>query len=92
MADDLGGDALADLALGLGIDRQGEVGMRLDVDEARRDGEPAASMILAAGAGELRPIAAMRPSCDGEVAGDAGAPLPSKSVPPRIRMSNDIES
>ena len=36
MADDLGGHALAHLALGLGIDRQREVGMRLDVDEARR--------------------------------------------------------
>ena len=40
MADDLGGDALAHLALGLGIDRQGEIGMRLDVDKARRHGEP----------------------------------------------------
>ena len=36
MADDLGGHALAHLALGLGIDRQREVGMSLDVDEARR--------------------------------------------------------
>ena len=40
MADDLGGDALAHLALGLGIDRQREVGMGLDVDEAGRDREP----------------------------------------------------
>src|SRR5262245_27741284 len=39
MADDLGGDALAHLALGLGIDRQREVGMGLDVAEARGDGE-----------------------------------------------------
>ena len=39
MADDLGGDALAHLALGLGIDRQGEVGMGLDVDEAGSDRE-----------------------------------------------------
>ena len=36
MADHLGGDALPDLALGLGVERQGEVGMRLDVDEAGR--------------------------------------------------------
>ena len=39
MADDLRGDALAHLAFGLRIDRQREIGMRLDVDEARRDGE-----------------------------------------------------
>ena len=39
MADHLGGDALADLALGQWIERQGEIGMGLDVDEARRDDE-----------------------------------------------------
>jgi hypothetical protein len=41
MADDFGGDALADLALRLGIERQGPVGMRLDVDKARRDHQAA---------------------------------------------------
>ena len=40
MADDLGGDALADLAFGFRIDRQREIGMGLDVDEAGRDREP----------------------------------------------------
>src|SRR5258708_30411149 len=39
MADDLGGHALAYLALGPGIDWQREVGMGLDVDEARRHGK-----------------------------------------------------
>ncbi len=39
MADDLGGDALAHLAFGLGIDRQREIRMRLDVDKAGRDRE-----------------------------------------------------
>ena len=39
MADDLGGDALAHLAFGLRIDRQREIRMGLDVDEARRHGE-----------------------------------------------------
>ena len=39
MADNLRGDALAHLAFGLGIDRQREIGMRLDVDEARRHRE-----------------------------------------------------
>ena len=37
MADDLGGHSLAYLALGLGHEGQGEVGMGLDVDEAGRD-------------------------------------------------------
>ena len=36
MADDLGGNALAHLAFGLRVDRQGEVRMRLDVDKAGR--------------------------------------------------------
>ena len=37
MPDDLGRHSLAYFALGLGVDRQREVGMRLDVDEAGRD-------------------------------------------------------
>src|SRR5262249_45749238 len=41
MADDLGGHALAHLALGLGIDWQREVGVSLDVDEAGRHGKAA---------------------------------------------------
>jgi hypothetical protein len=40
MAYDLCGDALSDLAFGLWIYRQREIGMRLDVDEAGRDHEP----------------------------------------------------
>ena len=36
MPDDLGRDALAHLAFGLRVDRQGEVRMRLDVDKAGR--------------------------------------------------------
>jgi hypothetical protein len=40
MADDLGRHPLAQLALGLRVDRQGEVGMGLDVDKAGRDREP----------------------------------------------------
>ena len=63
MADDLGGDALAHLALGLGIDRQREVGMGLDVDEARRDGEAGGvDGFLRRRSLTFGPIAAMRPS------------------------------
>src|SRR4051812_30618854 len=40
MADDLGRDTLPDLAFGLGIDRQCEIGMGLDVDEAGADRQP----------------------------------------------------
>jgi hypothetical protein len=36
MADHLGGDALAHLAFSLRVDWQGEIGVRLDVDEAGR--------------------------------------------------------
>src|SRR5215470_11201753 len=39
MPDDFGGNALPYLALGLGVDRQGEIRMGLDVDKAGRDGE-----------------------------------------------------
>ena len=71
MADDLGGDALAHLALGLGIDRQREVGMGLDVDEARRHREAGGVDDLGARRpAALSPIAAMRPSCDGEIRRD----------------------
>src|SRR5437763_14573334 len=40
MSDNLGRDALADLALGLWVDRQGEIGVGLDVDKAGRHRQP----------------------------------------------------
>jgi len=39
MPDDFGRDTLSKLAFGFRIDRQNEVGMGLDVDKTRRDGE-----------------------------------------------------
>src|SRR5262245_4606734 len=39
MTNDLGRDTLPNLAFSFRIDRQDEVGMRLDVDKTRRDGE-----------------------------------------------------
>ena len=73
MADDLGRHALAHLALGLGIDRQREVGMGLDVDEAGRDREPGGVDHLGRVAG--RHVADRRdPSvANGKVAGHARA-------------------
>ncbi len=53
MADHLGRDALADLALGARVERQREVGMGLDVDEAGRDDE-------ALGVDRMRRIGARR--------------------------------
>src|SRR5256885_15082394 len=40
MSDNLGRDPLADLALGLWVDRQGEIGVGLDVDKAGGDRQP----------------------------------------------------
>ena len=44
LAEDLGRDALADLALGVAVLEQQSVGMRVHVDEPGRDDQPAASM------------------------------------------------
>ena len=73
MADDLGGHALADLAFGLGIDRQGEVGMGLDVDEARRDREPCGVDGPAGIGRDLRPDGGNAAVRDREIARNAGA-------------------
>ena len=54
MADDFGGDPLAHFAFCLGIDRQREVGVGLDVDEARRNGEAPGVNDLLRRFGELR--------------------------------------
>ena len=73
MSDDLGGDALAHLALGLGIDWQREIGMRLDVDEAGRDREARRVDDVRSVAGQIfseRGDAAVR---DREIAHDAGS-------------------
>ena len=73
MADDLGGDALADLAFGLGIDRQREVGMGLDVDEARRDRKPRGVDGFRRGLVELRADCGDAAVLDGEIGRHAGA-------------------
>ena len=72
MADDLGGDALADLALGLGVDRQREIRMRLDVDEARRHGEPCGVDGLLGAAFELRADRGDTAVFNGEISRGAG--------------------
>src|SRR5215469_877052 len=51
---------------------------------------PSASMTFAASPPNDRPTAAIRPSCTARSPGLPGRPLPSKSVPPRIRMSQLI--
>jgi hypothetical protein len=67
----------------------GEAGgrVRVDVDEAGRNGEPPASMTRAAGALPSRPMSAMRlPRMPRSIASH-GLPLPSRIRPLRIRMS-----
>ena len=72
MADDLGRHALAHLALGLGIDRQREVGMGLDVDEAGRDREPGGVDHLRCVRGRDRADRRDPAVADGKVARHAG--------------------
>jgi hypothetical protein len=67
MAHDLGGHALAHLALGLWIDRQGEIGMRLDVDEARRNYQAAGINDFCGCAGQIRTDAGNTAVADGDV-------------------------
>ncbi len=67
MADDLRGDALAHLAFGLGIDRQREIRVRLDIDKARSDGETR-HVDLAAGLPRRIADGGNAASGDGEVA------------------------
>src|SRR4029077_14418552 len=71
MADNLGGDALAHLALGLRIDRQGEIRMRLDVDKARREGEGLGVDDLSRGAGDVGADRRDAPVGDSKIAGDS---------------------
>ncbi len=71
MADDLGGDALAHLALGLRIDRQREIRMRFDVDETRCDREALSVDGLECRTGEAGPDCRNAAACDGEIAGNA---------------------
>ena len=72
MADDLGGHPLAHLAFGLGIDRQREVRMGLDVDEARRHGEPRCVDGLAGGLFDAPADRGDTAVADGDVARRAG--------------------
>ena len=73
MADDLGGDALAHLAFGLGIDRQREIRMRLDVDKTGRDRETR-HVDLATGMARRIAEGGNAAVGNGEVAALSGAP------------------
>src|SRR5262249_25907420 len=71
VADDLGGHALPHLAFRLRIDRQHEVGMGLDVDEAGGHGEPAGVDDLVGAAVERRPEGDDAAVRNGEIAAHA---------------------
>ena len=92
MTDDLGRDALAHLALGLRIDRQDEVGMRLDVDKAGRYRQPLGVDDAAGLARQAGAMRAMRPFSIAKSARSPAAPLPSMTVPPRTRMSHIVST
>ena len=87
VADDLGRHPLAHLALGLGIDRQREVGMGLDIDEAGRRPRGRRHRSPERPRRKVVPIAAMRPSRIATSAALPAAPVPSSNRPPRMRMS-----
>src|SRR5262249_28108167 len=87
MADDLGGHALADLALGLGTDWQREVGMGLDVDEARRHGKAVRIDDLGCRVIDARPDSCDAAVADGNIAGLAGR---SRAVEEKTAADQDV--
>ena len=86
-AEDLGGDALADLALGVAVFQQHVVGMRVHVDEAGRDDSPLASISRLAVAGGTRPTATMRSPRMATSPRNHGLPVPSTILPLRMTRS-----
>ena len=87
MADDLGGHALAYLALGPGIDRQREVGMGLDVDEARRHGKAVCVDDLGGCVIDARTDSGNAAVADGDIAGLAGG---SGAVEEKTAADQDV--
>src|SRR5215467_844068 len=87
MADDLGGHALAYLALGLGIDWQREVGMGLDVDEARRHGKAVRVDDLGCCVIDVRTDSGNAAVADGDIAALAGR---SRAVEEKTAADQDV--
>ncbi len=87
MADDLGGDPLAHLRVRGRIDRQGEVRMSLDVDEARTDGEPGAIDRLHRLARQRRADGRDAPAPNSDVAGPPRRPA---AVEQRAAADQDV--
>ena len=88
MTEHLGRHSLEDLALGARRIRQREVGMGLDVDEARRDDESvrvdrAMRSALIAACDAHDPAVA-----DGQIGATAAAPVPSRIAPLRMTRSS----
>src|SRR6516225_11106169 len=87
MADDLGGHSLADLALGLGIDRQREIGMGLDVDEPGCNRKPAGIDDFRRLAGEAGPCGGDAAGADSEIARSA---LGSAAIDQKAAVNEDV--
>ena len=76
MADDLGSDALPNLALRSWIDRQDEIGVGLDVDKARRHGEAVSIDDSIGISGQARTERRNAARIDGDVTDAAGSSAP----------------
>ena len=70
------------------IERQREIGVRVDVDEPGRHHLPARVDRAAGRPVERGSTATMRPARDATSASRPGAPLPSMTCPPRISISS----
>ena len=86
VAGDDGGDAVVRRRPQRRIPEHLRVVVRVDVDEAGRD-RAARRVELALAAAGSAPISAITPSAIATSATRPGAPLPSKTVPPRMTMS-----
>ena len=88
VADDLGGDTLPDLRLRQSIEWQGEVGMGMDVDEARSE-DPSGSVDLSRGGfGPSHLDRRYSSVTDGDINDRGAPPVPSMTVAPRINKSS----
>src|SRR6516225_6875612 len=87
MADDLGGRALTYIALGPGIDWQREVGMGLDVDEARRHGKAVRVDDLGCCVIDARTDSGNAAVADGDIAGLA---CRSRAVEEKTAADQDV--
>ena len=86
-ADDIERDAVAYLAFGVAVAEQGEVGVGVEVDEARGGHQPGGVDDAGSGGVPERPMAAMRPPLMAISPLNQGLPVPSTMRAPRMSTS-----